>query len=304
MTDKSYKSTAPAWLDPQLYPFGHQFVQLRYGSMHYVDEGRGPVVLFVHGTPTWSFEYRHLIRGLSGEFRCVAPDNLGFGLSERPKAFGYTPEAHADSLAEFVERLDLRDITLVVHDFGGPVGLPLAVARPSRVRRVVIFNTWMWPLDDDPTMKWGANLLGGPIGAWLYRHANLSLRVLMPTAYGDRRALTPAIHRHYLELFRDKRARVQVLHALARALNGSRAHYAALLENVGRLADLPALIVWGMKDAAFPPRLLERWRRLLPGADITQLNAVGHWPHEEAPETVITTLRAWLHEPRAPVLMT
>ena len=95
--------------------------------MHYVDEGSGPPILFVHGTPTHSFEYRHLIAALSTRFRCIAPDHLGFGQSARPQSFAYTPEAHARSCSEFVDALDLEDITLVVHDFGGPIGLPLAL---------------------------------------------------------------------------------------------------------------------------------------------------------------------------------
>src|SRR5580765_3343709 len=113
--------SVPDWVDRDAYPFGDHRVALSMGGMHYVDEGRGEPILFVHGTPTWSFEYRHLIKALSLSHRCLAPDHLGFGLSDRPAKFPYTPEAHAAMLREFVERLDLRDMTLVVHDFGGPI---------------------------------------------------------------------------------------------------------------------------------------------------------------------------------------
>ena len=102
-------------------------IALSKGELHYEDEGSGAVILFVHGTPTNSYEYRHLIAALSRRFRCIAPDHLGFGQSSRPPSFAYTPEAHAEVLKEFVEKLGLRDFTLVVHDFGGPIGLPLAV---------------------------------------------------------------------------------------------------------------------------------------------------------------------------------
>lgn len=291
-------ATIPDWLDRDAYPFAHHWVRTRHGVMHYVDEGTGPPVLFVHGTPTWSFEYRHVIRALAGDGRCVAPDHLGFGLSERPAAFAYTPEAHADALAEFVDRLELTNVTLVVHDFGGPIGLPLALADSSRVSRVVIMNTWMWPLDDDPGMRRRAIFAGSTFGRLLYRHANFSLRVLMPSAYGARRALTPAIHRQYLEVFRDKDARVRVLHALARALIRSSGHYRQLWERASRLQRLPVLIIWGMKDSAFRPYLLERWSTLLPQADVTALEQAGHWPHEEAPEAVAAALRSWLLDPR------
>jgi haloalkane dehalogenase len=270
-------------------------VALRDGEMHYVDEGSGPPILFVHGTPTNSYEYRHLIAALSKRFRCIAPDHLGFGQSARPPSFAYTPEAHAAVLQEFLERLDLKDITLVVHDFGGPIGLPLAVqSAAGRVRRVVLMNTWAWPLDDDPKMARAARFIGGAIGRFLYRYANASLRLIMPSAYGDRKKLTPEIHRRYLDVFRDRDARVLVLHTLAKSLLGSRAHYQALLDRLDRLRAMPVLIVWGMKDSAFQPYQLERWRRLLPGAQVDTIASAGHWPHEEEPGRVVAAIERFL----------
>jgi haloalkane dehalogenase len=268
-------------------------IALRDGEVHYVDQGSGPPILFVHGTPTNSFEYRHLIAALSTRFRCIAPDHLGFGQSARPRSFGYTPEAHAAVLRELVERLDLNDVTLVVHDFGGPIGLPLALDT-SRIRRLVLMNTWAWPLDDDPKMARGAKFIGGAIGRFLYRYANASLRLIMPSAYGDRRKLTAAIHRQYLDVFRDRDARVLVLHALAKSLLGSRAHFQSLLDRIDRLRTIPVLIVWGMKDSAFQPYQLARWRRLLPEAQVDMLEDAGHWPHEEDPARVVSAIERFL----------
>ena len=284
----------PAWLDRAAYPFASHVVALNPGRMHYVDEGHGPTILLVHGTPTWSFEYRHLIRALAGRARVIAPDHFGFGLSDRPAHFAYTPDAHAAALREFVERLDLRDITLVVHDYGGPIGLPLALDADSRVSRVVLLNTWMWPFDGDPDMQKKGRIAGGALGRWMYEHLNVSLRVVMPSAYGDRRKLTPAIRRQYLEVFTDKAARVQVLHALARALNGSRDYYARLWQDAGTLTRFPTLIVWGLKDSAFKPHQLAKWRALLPQATVVELRDAGHWPHEEEPEAVIQALKRFL----------
>lgn len=262
--------------------------------MHYVDEGRGDAMLFVHGTPTWSFEFRRLIAALRARYRCVAPDHLGFGLSDRPRPFAYTPEAHAQALAEFVDAVGIDRFTLVVHDFGGPIGLPLALRDPSRVARLVILNSWCWPIDDDARMARGARLLAGGLGRALYKYGNASLRLIMPSAYGDRRKLTPAIHDHYLAVFRDRDARVLVLHALARALLGSRAFYADLLAQSARLRRYPALIVWGLKDSAFRPHCLERWRQIVPEAHVVALADAGHWPHEEEPERVIAEVDAFL----------
>ena len=284
----------PAWLDRHAYPFTSRVASLPSGRLHYVDEGHGDVLLFVHGTPTWSFEFRHLISALRGRYRCIAPDHLGFGLSERPADFPYTPEAHAEVLRTFVAHLGLTRFTLVVHDFGGPIGLPLALSPASPVDRLVLLNTWMWPFDDDAEMVRRARMVQGRIGRMLYRHANASLRLIMPSAYGDRSKLTPAVHRQYLEVFRDPDARERVLFTLARSLLGSRRHYASLLGAADRLRDRPALIVWGMKDTAFKSDQLERWMQLLPHAAVRRLSASGHWPHEEQPDLVVGAMLAHL----------
>lgn len=262
--------------------------------IHYVDEGQGDVVLFVHGTPTWSFEFRHLIAALAPKYRCIAPDHLGFGRSDRPIGADYSPQAHAKRLAAFVDGLGLDRFTLVVHDYGGPIGLPLALSNPSSVTRLVIMNSWLWPLDDDADMKRRAQLAGGSLGRFLYKYANASLRLLMPSAYGDRRKLTKEIHRQYLDVFRDRRARVDVLHALARALLESRSYYADLYARADRLRDIPTLIVWGMKDVAFQPNQLARWQSLLPAAQVCRIESAGHWPHEEEPDAVINAIAGFL----------
>ncbi|MES1158200.1 MAG: alpha/beta fold hydrolase, partial [Haliangium ochraceum] len=290
-------AAVPAWVDRKAYPFNIRSLPLAEGRMNVVDHGRGEPIVFVHGTPTWSFEYRHLIRGLSETHRCLAPDHLGFGLSARPRDIAYTPEAHAVRLAEAVDLLRLDSFTLVVHDYGGPIGLPLALTEPGRVRRVVVLNSWMWGLDDDSDMRRKARMAGGRLGKFLYRRFNASLRGLMPFAYGDRRRLTRAIHGQYLAPFPDAWSRGAVLWPLARALLGSGAFYRQSWEQRERLRDVPALIVWGMKDRAFPPRLLERWRGALPHAAVVQLDDAGHWPHEEQPDAVLRAVRDFLAAP-------
>ena len=291
-------STSDAWVDRNAYPFESRWLSLSSGTrLHYVEEGAGATVLFVHGTPTWSFEWRHQIRALSARYRTIALDLVGMGLSDRPERFAYTPEAHAAAVKEFVEALDLRDFTLVVHDFGGPIGLPLAVADESRVARVVILNTFAWPLDDDPGVRRPARLFEGRLGAWLYRRLNFSLRVIVPAAFANKRALTPEIHRQYLEPFRDAESRARVLHAFARALLGSTAFYRAVADRLARLRDRPALIIWGMRDPAFRANQLDRWIDALPHAGVVRLQT-GHWPQEEFPDAVSDALRAFLDESR------
>lgn len=282
------------WLDRDLYPFVGRDVPLPGGSrMHVLDAGSGPPVLLVHGTPSWSFEWRHIVAGLSSGFRCIAPDHLGFGLSDRPADADYTPEAHADRLRDLVASLDVRGITLVVHDFGGLIGLPLALGPGSPVRRLVVINSWMWHLGEDPRVARIARLLGGRAGRLAYERLNLSIRVLMPGAYADRKKLTPAIHRHYLAPFADRRSRGLVLWPMARALLGSAAHANRLWESRWALAGIPALIIWGTRDPALGAHQLQRWREALPSARVVEL-PVGHWPHEESPEAVLTPLREFL----------
>ena len=287
-------ANAAAAIDRSEYPFASRWLDLRAGSMHYVDEGSGEPLLFVHGTPTWSFEWRHLIRGLAPTHRCIAPDHLGFGLSERPRQFQYTPEAHAQNLDEFVAKLDPEPFTLVVHDFGGPIGLPLCLRHPQRVKRLVLLNTWMWSFAGDWEMERKARIAGGRLGRWLYRWANFSLRVIAPHAYGDRKKLTPEIHRHYLERFPDRWSRGTVLWTLARSLLGSSQYYDSLWQQREGLRGRPALILWGAADPAFGLNQLRRWREALPAARVVELSDAGHWPHEEAPERVLAELRTFL----------
>jgi len=286
--------TTPTWVDREAFPFRSRFLEVAPGRrVHYVDEGEGDVVLFVHGTPTWSFEWRHCIRALSRTHRCIAMDNLGFGLSDRPRDFDYAPESHARVLRVFVDRLALTDVTLVVHDYGGPIGLPLVLERPTVVRRVVLLNTWMWSFEEDPAMVRKARMGGGSVGRLLYRYANFSIRVLMPYAYADRTKLTPRIHAQYLAPFRETESRERVLWPLARAILGSSRYYDSLWRMRDRLLDVPTLVIWGMEDPAFQPGLLDRWRHALRSATIVEL-PVGHWPQEEAADQVTRAMQDFL----------
>jgi haloalkane dehalogenase len=295
------RSHSASWVDRAAYPFRSRWLALPEGRLHYVDEGSNnhpedPIVL-VHGTPTWSFEYRHLIAGLSASRRVIALDHLGFGLSERPADASYTPEAHAARFRAFVDGLGLSRFTLVVHDFGGPIALPVALDDPGRVSRLVVLNSWMWSFAGDPEMREmarRARMVSGGFGRFMYRRLNASLRLVTPSAYGDRRKLTRAIHGQYLAPFPDADSRERVLWALARALLGSSAFYDGLWQRRDRLAALPTLIIWGMKDSAFRPAQLARWRTGLPQATVVELPGAGHWPHEEEPARVLAEVRGFI----------
>jgi haloalkane dehalogenase len=283
---------APAWLDRAAWPYAAHGVDTGDGRQHYVDEGEGPAVVLVHGTPTWSFEWRHVVAGLRGTHRVVAPDHLGFGLSERPAAAGYRPEDHARRFRRFMDAVCPEGpLTLVVHDFGGPIALDWALDHADRLSHLVVTNTWMWPFDDDPSMRRKARMAGGALGRWLYRRLNASLTLIMPSAYGKRRRLTPAIHGQYLAVFPDADSRERVLFALAQALLGSSAFYASLWARRERLAGVDVQVSWGMRDPAFPPSMLERWKAACPRARVVPFDDAGHWPHEESPTDYVAALR-------------
>lgn len=291
--------TPPLWLNRTAWPFTPRTCEVAGARLHYVDEGAGPPLVLVHGTPTWSFEWRHVIAALRSHARLIAPDHLGFGLSDRPSGAGYRPEDHAARFRTFIDRVCPEGpLTLVVHDFGGPIALDWALDHPERLAHLVVVNSWMWSFDDDPSMTRKARFAGSAIGRWMYRRLNASQRFIMPSAYGDRRRLTPAIHRQYLEVFPDADARERVLFALAQSLLGSHVFFDTLWKRRARLAGVDVHLVWGMKDSAFPPAMLARWQQAVPHAHTTPIEESGHWPHEEAPDAVIEALRGILAGPR------
>ena len=193
---------SPPWLDRALYPFRPKSFTTPEGTLRYLDEGSGPPVLLVHGTPSWSFEWRAQVKDLAKTHRVLAPDHLGFGLSDKPAdASVLRPEDHARRLLALVDALDLRDLDLVVHDFGGPIGLPVALERPDRVRSVTVMNTWAWAHGDAPSIRRMSRLVASRFGRWLYLACNASPRWIVPMAFADRAKLTRAVHAHYLGPF-------------------------------------------------------------------------------------------------------
>lgn len=279
-------------LDRTVSPYSPRWLTLPDGRLHYVDEGHGVPMVLVHGTPTWSFEWRHVIAGLKDQTRVIAPDHLGFGLSDRPAVTHYRPEDHARRFRSWIDHVVPEEpLHLVVHDFGGPISLDWALDRPNRLRSLTVLNSWMWPFDDDASMRRKARLAGGAVGRLLYRRLNASLRLVMPSAYGDRRKLTREIHRQYLDCFPDADSRERVLFALAQSLLGSSAFFASLWERRARLGSVPITLVWGVRDSAFPPHILRRWQEAFPHARTVAIEGAGHWPHEEEPARVVDALR-------------
>ena len=289
----------PAWVDRREYPFEPRALDLGVGVMRYVDEGTGSPIVMVHGTPTWSFLYRHLITAFRDRFRCVVPDHLGFGLSDKPAGWSYRPEDQARNLEALIGALGLERITLVVHDFGGPIGLAYALDHPDNVERLVLFNTWMWSLADDPRIARASRLLGSPVGRFLYERLGFSARVVWRRALVDTTRYTPAVHRHYVEALRTPAER-HATWVYARELLGSSAWYDALWRRRERFVRTPALLVWGTADPAFGGAL-PRWRQVFADAEVVELAGCGHAPPEErAPEVIPIVARFLARDRREP----
>lgn len=288
----SVSTHAQKWLDTTLYPFQHQYIQLSAGQMHYIDEGEGPVILFVHGTPTWSFLYRDFVTALSKSYRCIAIDHIGFGLSEKPNNFDGTPASHANNLAEFICQLQLDNITLVVHDFGGPIGLGAALEHHDRIQQIVLLNTWLWATKHRPSAQKIDKILHSPLGKFLYLTLNFSPRVLLKQGVYHKKNLSKQVHQQYIRPFPNKASR-QALLKIGQSLVGASDWYEDQWERLDRLDSKPWLILWGTKDEFIGLEYLEKWKTRLPQATVVTYDC-GHFIQEEASEAAIQAIDAFM----------
>jgi haloalkane dehalogenase len=281
----------PAWYPERLFPYESRQVEAEGCLVHYVDEGDGPPLLLLHGNPTWSFLYRAVIGGLRDRFRCVAPDYPGFGLSLPRAGYDFRPASHAAVVERFALDLDLRDITLMVQDWGGPIGLALAARHPERFRALVIGNSWAWPVNGDPHFERFSALVGGPVGGLAIGWFNAFVNWLIPA--GVRRRRLP---REVMEAYRGPfrlRARRRPTHVFPREIVKSRDFLAGVEAGLARLAHLPALIVWGDRDIAFRAAERERFEASFPEHRTVILEGAGHYIQEDAPEEIVRAIGAW-----------
>ena len=243
--------------------------------MHYVDEGEGDIILFVHGTPAWSFLYREHIAELSKNYRCIAIDHIGFGLSEKPEAFDEKPESHSFNLTEFIEKLDLKKITIAVHDFGGPIGLSSAIQVHDRIKQVVMFNTWLWETKTNPEAQKVDNIINSGIAKFLYLRMNFSPKYLLKKGFHEKKNLSKKTHEHYIKPFPNKSSRASLLN-LGKSLVGSSDFYQEQWLSLDRLEQKPWLILWGTKDEFITTKYLDKWKKRLPNAPVREY-ACGHF---------------------------
>jgi len=281
-------------IDRALYPFAGHSLDIGAGvRLHYLDEGHGPPVVMLHGNPTWSFYYRNLVLALRDRYRCVVPDHVGCGLSDKPPdlRYPYTLERRVADLTALIDHLRLdRDVTLVLHDWGGMIGTAWAARFPERVKRLVVLNTAAFHLPKSkrlPLSLWvGRNTV---IGALLIRGLNLFCRAAARWCV-TRRPLPPAVRRMYLAPYDSWAHRVAVLRFVQTIpLRPSEPGYdivSATEERLPLLRDRPVLVCWGMRDFVFDEHFLAGWEEHFPGAEVHRYADAGHYILEDAAEEV------------------
>jgi haloalkane dehalogenase len=280
----------------ELYPFESRYLQLACGHrMHYLDEGAGPPLLMLHGNPTWSFYYRNLVLGLRDGYRCIVPDHIGCGLSDKPQQWSYRIKAHVDNLCELVTRLDLRDATLVVHDWGGPIGYLAALRSPERFRRFVVFNSTVFLL---PLPRVLTALRIPLYGALAIRGFNGLLRAGFHLGVANPARYTRGVRAGYLAPYDSWAHRIAILRFVQEIpLERRHPNRRLLAELEGQLPVLterPHLIIWGLQDRIFHRGFLAGWRQRVAAAEVHELADASHWVVDDATERIVALMRDFL----------
>ncbi|QHT67061.1 alpha/beta fold hydrolase [Rhodocytophaga rosea] len=282
------------WLHTTEYPFQSRFFEVNGQRLHYIDEGAGEIMLFVHGTPSWSFDYRNVIKRLSTSYRCMAIDHIGFGLSSKPEHYDYSTVNHSQTLSAFILEKNLSNITLVVHDFGGPIGLNMAINHPERIKNIVILNSWLWSSTQEPEYIKLSRILKSPLLPVLYRYFNFSPKFILPQSFGEKK-LSKALRSQFTKPFANKSQRNGTL-AFARSLLNDQEWFEELWQQRHILAEKPVLLIWGMKDKFITPAYLQKFASGFPDAYVVELPTCGHFPQEEEPEKVADAIRSFVKD--------
>jgi len=284
-----------------MYPFDSHYLDINGFKCHYVDEGRGEPVVMVHGNPTWSFYYRALIESLRGNFRTIAPDHIGCGLSDKPRAsqYNYTLQTRIDDLEYLIEHLTGPEkINLVVHDWGGMIGVAYALRHPQKINRLILFNTAAFPPPDTKNLPWRLRLVRntGPLAAALVLGFNVFAVGALYMA--SRRGLARDVKGGLIAPYNCWMNRIATLKFVQDIpLTEQDPSYRIVKEageQLQRIADLPMLICWGEHDFVFDADYLAEWRRRFPDAEVHRFQEAGHYVLEDVPEKIIDITRSFL----------
>lgn len=282
-----------------LYPFGSHFFRTGSGArLHYLDEGprAAAPLLMVHGNPTWSFYWRNLVLGLRDDYRCVVPDHIGCGLSDKPQTYRYELAQHIDNLAELVEKLDLKNVTLLAHDWGGAIGLGALLKTPERFARIVLFNTGAFP---PPHVPYRIAACRIPVlGQIAIQGFNLFARAAIRMATEKPERMTPGVQAGLLAPYNNWANRIAT-YRFVKDIPFSKQHptwhtLGGIESQLWSLQQKPICLIWGMRDWCFDPRCLARFRHHLPHAEVHELADCGHYVVEDAHERIVPLVREFL----------
>ena len=284
-----------------LYPFKSNYMEINGFQYHYVDEGAGDPVIMLHGNPTWSFYYREVIKAFSKSRRMIAPDHIGCGLSEKPDAnrYGYTLQNRIDDLTAFIEHLQIdRPITLVVHDWGGMIGMAYALEHIDKIDKIIILNTAAF-------LPPGGKSI--PIRLWLIRHltflatpAVLSLNLFSRGAVymASAKGLPPDVQNGLTAPYNSWKNRIATLRFVQDIPVFPEDPSYGIVKHADRYLDalknIPMLILWGEKDFVFDMDYLAEWRRRFPGAEAHSFAQAGHYVLEDETEAVLAKIASFI----------
>ena len=289
-------------LDPfrELFPFQSRFYDHSGLRQHYLDEGRGAPVVMLHGNPTWSFMYRTLIADLRASYRVIAPDHIGCGFSDKPDDTRYTYNLaqRVRDLSVLLESVGVtRDITLVVHDWGGLIGLAWAVQHAERVNRLVAFNTAAFPIPAPTRLPLPIRLCRDTaLGAFLVRRFNAFS--VLASYLAPHRRLAREVRRAYVAPYDSWANRIATLRFVQDIpLGPADPSFEMVRETAAGLESLrsrPVLICWGERDFVFDHHYLDEWTRRFPSAEVHRFPDAGHYVLEDAADRVVPILRSFL----------
>ncbi len=280
----------------KLYPWTGQKLAVDGGALHYLDEGPrdAPVLLCLHGNPTWSFYWREVVKTFSDRFRVVVPDHIGCGLSDKPQDWGYTLGDHVANVERLVEHLDLQDIVLVVHDWGGAIGMGLATRQPDRIKAAVVTNTAAFRSSAIPPSIASCRI--PVLGSLAVRGLNgfAWVATWKATAKGLDRSVKDGLLHPY-DSWANRIATLRFVEDIPlRASHPSYDTLVAIEQGLTGLTDRPMLILWGDDDFCFTPTFREEWQRRFPDAQVHAWDDVGHYVMEDAPGRVLEKMTPFL----------
>lgn len=274
------------------FPFAPHYYSANGTDSHFVDEGNGEPIVMVHGDPTWGYLYRNFISPLSQQYRCIVPDQMGMGKSATPQDRSlYHLQQHSANLEALLLHLDLHNITLVLHDWGGPVGLGFATRHPERIKRLVLMNTWAfapWPGGPFPRLL---ELIRSERGEMfvLKRNGYLEPALLGTTHHTEK--LTQTIMNAYRAPFPTPESRLAMLcwsrDIPVQETDASYAEMKRIEHGLSQFRNTPILLLWGMKDPVLSPSVLRLWQEVYPHSITHELEDASHFLQEDAPERIV-----------------